>query len=49
MTRLWEKARNEMPPGSLLISNSFPIEDVEATEIIDVDDTRRSKLYCYRI
>ncbi len=30
MPRLWEKARQEMEPGSLLISAEFPIPGVEA-------------------
>lgn len=47
MPRLWEKVQREMPPGSLFISNSFAVPGVEASRIIDVDDARRTRLYCY--
>lgn len=36
MARLWDKARAEMKPGSLLISNSFAIPDFDADEIVDI-------------
>ncbi len=49
MPALWEKARREMSPGSLFISNSFAVPDVEASEIVEVDDDRQTRLYCYRI
>lgn len=47
MAALWEKAQREMRPGSLFISNSFPIPDVEATDIVDISDRRQTRLYCY--
>ncbi|WP_091933722.1 class I SAM-dependent methyltransferase [Propionivibrio dicarboxylicus] len=49
MAALWQKALREMKPGSILVSNSFAIPDVSPTEIIQVDDTRQTQLYCYRI
>ena len=49
MAALWEKVQKEMPPGSLFVSNSFPVPDVAATRIIDVDDARQTRLYCYRV
>jgi hypothetical protein len=49
MARLWEKARAEMRPGSLLVSNSFPVPDRAPTRIVDVEDRRRTRLYCYRL
>lgn len=49
MADLWEKVAHEMPPGSLFISNSFPFPDVEATEVLELDDARRTRLYCYRL
>lgn len=48
MPRLWEKVIAEMRPGSLFISNSFAVPDVEASAIVDLDDARHTRLYCYR-
>lgn len=48
MPALWEKVKNEMRPGSVFISNSFPAPDDEPSDIIDVDDARHTRLYCYR-
>ena len=49
MTALWEKVRNEMPPGGLFISNSFPVPGIAARRVIDVDDARQTRLYCYQL
>ncbi|MDS4016447.1 MAG: class I SAM-dependent methyltransferase [Candidatus Accumulibacter sp.] len=49
MAALWEKAQREMRPGSLLISNSFPIPGVAATSVVAVADHRQTQLYCYRL
>lgn len=49
MAELWKKATHEMRPGSLLVSNTFAIPDVVAEQEIEVDDARRTRLYCYRI
>jgi hypothetical protein len=49
MARLWAKARAEMRPGSLLVSNSFPVPDLAPTRTVEVADRRRTRLYCYRI
>ncbi len=48
MSALWEKAQREMRPGSLFISNSFPVPGVEASRIVEIDDARQTRLYCYR-
>jgi len=48
MSRLWEKVQREMPPGSFFISNSFAVPGVEASSVIDVDDARKTRLYCYQ-
>lgn len=47
MPRLWEKARAEMKPGALLVSNSFEIPGVAPAKAIDVGDGRRTRLRCY--
>jgi hypothetical protein len=49
MSRLWLKVKHEMHSGALFISNSFMVPDVEASEEIDVDDSRKTRLYCYRL
>lgn len=48
MAALWEKARSEMRPGSLLISNSFAVPEVDASRVIEVECTPRRSLYCYQ-
>ena len=49
MPRLYEKARREMRPGTLLVSNSFIIPDVTPEQVIEVQDGRRTQLHVYRI
>lgn len=49
MERLWRKARQEMNPGSLLVSNSFPIPGLSPEMTIEVGDHRQTQLFCYRI
>lgn len=49
MARLWAKACREMAPGSLLVSNSFPVPDVQAERILSVPDKRQTMLYLYHI
>lgn len=47
MASVWKKACAEMRPGSLLVSNSFPVPGVEPERVVEVDDRRRTQLYCY--
>jgi hypothetical protein len=49
MPRLWEKVKEEMQPGSVFISNSFPIPDIEASEIWQLPDSRQTILYIYHL
>jgi len=49
MPRLWHKVKAEMQPGSLFISNSFPVPGEVPSEVIEVDCTPPRPLYCYRI
>lgn len=49
MPRLWEKIRAEMKPGSLLISNSFPVPGMVPDRVIEVDCTPARPLYCYTV
>ena len=48
MPRLWEKVQKEMPPGSLFISNSFPVPGVTPHRVIEVPCTPARPLYCYQ-
>ena len=49
MPTLWQKVKAEMRPGSLFVSNSFPVPDVEATLIIELEGPGNACLYCYEI
>ncbi len=49
MARLWHKARQEMRPGSLLISNSFTVPGQLPDEIVDLRDLGRSRLLIWRM
>ena len=49
MAALWEKARKEMRPGRLLISNTFVIPGVAADKSIKLDDFSNSTLYLWKI
>jgi len=49
MSALWEKVRREMRPGSLFISNSFPVIGVTPEETITVPGTIKRKLYLWRL
>ena len=49
MPRLWEKVKEEMLPGSVFVSNSFAIPNAEPSEIWELSDARRTKLFIYRL
>jgi SAM-dependent methyltransferase len=49
MPDLWQKASREMRPGSVLISNSFPIPGVAPHETVRLGDLGRSVLYLWRM
>jgi hypothetical protein len=49
MPRLWEKARAEMKPGSLLVSNSFAVPGEAPDEIVELDDLTHSRLLIWRM
>jgi hypothetical protein len=48
MAELWQKVEREMRPGTIFVSNSFPVPEVEASSVVEVGDARRTRLYCYR-
>jgi hypothetical protein len=41
MQRLWLKARAEMKPDALLVSNSFTVPDIEPESTVEVADARQ--------
>ena len=47
MADLWKKVEAEMRPGSLFISNTFPVPGVAPTSVIEVDCSPARPLYCY--
>lgn len=49
MANLWVKITKEMRPGSLFISNSFPVPEHAASFVIEVNDKRGTRLFCYRV
>lgn len=49
MAAVWEKVSREMRPGTLFVSNSFPVPGLEPDEVLDADSRPRRPLYCYRI
>lgn len=49
MAELWAKAQREMTPGSLFVSNSFPVPGLAPTQVIEPDCTPARPLYCYRL
>lgn len=49
MPDLWAKVQAEMQPGSLFVSNSFPVPGATPCRIIEVDCQPPRPLYCYQI
>jgi len=49
MPRMFAKAKAEMRPGTLFVSNSFAVREQEPTLIKDVVDGRKTRLYVYRM
>ena len=49
MPALYERARAMMKPGSLFVSNSFAVPDITPSEIWELDDRRKTRLYLYEM
>ena len=49
MEQVWTKARQEMRPGTLLISNSFPVPGIEPDQTLTLGDRRATRLFLYRM
>ena len=49
MAALWDKAKSEMRPGTLLISNTFDIPGIVPSQVIEIEDFNHSVLYLWRM
>lgn len=49
MQELWCKARSEMRPGSLLVSNSFDVPGIQPSRTLTLDDARRTRLLIWKM
>ncbi|MFB9356129.1 class I SAM-dependent methyltransferase [Sneathiella chinensis] len=49
MPALYEKAKKEMKPGSLFISNSFTVPDVPPDRTLTVEDSRKTTLMIWTL
>lgn len=49
MEALWAKAQRELPPGALVVSNSFPVPGRKPQQVVEVGDRRGTRLYIYEI
>ena len=49
MPELWQKARQEMKPGSCFISNTFEVPGQIPDEIIELNDWKRGRLLLWRM
>ena len=49
MAPLWRKARAQMKPGSLLVSNSFPVDGVQPDRVFPLPGRNSHALYVWRM
>lgn len=49
MARLWDKAKREMRPGSLFISNSFEVPGIAPDASIELHDLHRGRLMLWQM
>lgn len=49
MPELWRKAKAEMRPGSLLVSNSFTVPGMTPIRTLSLNDTRRTRLLIWTL
>jgi len=49
MPQVSEKIKHEMKAGTLFISSSFPAPNWKPTRVLQLNDFRKTVLYCYRI
>jgi hypothetical protein len=49
MKKLKTKFEKELPPGTIIISNTFSIPEWKANKIFEVNDWYKTKIYLYQI
>ena len=49
MPRLYAKLLDELKPGTRLVSNSFDVPDSPASEVVEVNDSRNTRLLIWQI
>lgn len=49
MAKLWDKAKREMRPGSLFVSNTFEVPDVVPDASIELNDLHHGRLLLWRM
>ncbi|WP_135796140.1 hypothetical protein [Hydrogenovibrio crunogenus] len=49
MPKLWTKVLSELPQDAIFISNSFAVPEVEPSEVWELSDKRKTKLYIYNM
>lgn len=49
MPALWDKARREMRPGGLFVSNSFEVPGIKPERILELNDGRRTRLLIWQL
>ncbi|MEI8236441.1 MAG: hypothetical protein WCG11_04645, partial [Methylococcaceae bacterium] len=49
MPELGEQLKKTMRKGTLFISSSFPAPDWTPEKVLQINDRRKTILYCYRI
>lgn len=49
MTRLYQKARTEMRPGTTFVSNSFHVPEIPPDKVIKLGDKRRTRLFIWHM
>jgi len=49
MKRLWTKAKKEMRPGSIFVTNTFQVPDAAPHQTISLADSKQSALYVFKL
>ena len=49
MAALWDKVRREMRPGTLFVSNSFPVPGVDPDRVLPLAGRGDRSLYVWRL
>lgn len=49
MLKLWQKIVAEMDDNAIFVSNSFPVPEIEPSEVWQLADQRETQLYIYKL